>query len=763
MSVKKFLRSFAGGEITPELFARLDLAKNQTGLAKALNFELLAHGPAANRAGWEYVLEVKDSTKHVALIPFSFNTQQTFILEFGDLYVRFHSAGGTLLETALNITAVSAANPGVITIVGHGFTNGQWVYLNDIGGPITLNGRFVKVAGATANTFQITDLAGNNIDTSALPAYTVGGTASRVYEVATPYVELDLFDMHYVQSSDVLTITHPGYQQRELKRLGATNWTLTTFTLAPVQAAPTALVLTPSAAGAEINGYVVTAIASDGLEESLASIAVSGAGVALGTAGAFNTVTWANAAAAVRYNVYKLRSGLYGYIGQALNGGIGFKDDNIFPDMARTPPEGPDPFVGANNFPGTVSYYEQRRIFAGTNNKTQNLWMTRSGTERNLTYSIPTRDDDSIAFRIAARQANRIRHIMPLADLILLTSGGAFRVTSINSDAITPTSINVKPQSNIGASNVQPVIADRSIIYAQDRGGHIREMKISTDSLYTSVYGSTDASILAPHLFDNYTITSLAYVTAPVPQIWATRSDGRLLGLTYVPEHDVLAWHQHDTINGTYESVAAVAETNEDALYAVIKRRINGRDVRYIERKRSRKFTALADGFFVDSGLTYSGAPATIITGMYHLEGETVSILAGGAVHPQRTVVNGAITLQQAASPVHIGKPITADLQTLPLALEMEAAAQGMQKNLNKAHIRVHDSSSIFAGPTFDKLKQVKQRTDEPYGSPPRLISSEKPINLTPDWNADGQICIRQVDPLPVTVVGITLEVALGG
>lgn len=761
--MKTLTRSFAGGEITPELFGRLDLAKFQIGLAKALNFEILPHGPANNRAGFEYVLETKFSAKHSVLLPFSFNTQQTFQLEFGDQYVRFHTLGGTLLEAAKVITGISAANPGKVTSVAHGFNNGEWVFLSGILGPVTLNARYAIVANKTVNDFDLTDLAGNNINTTALPAYVAGGTTSRVFEVATPYLEAHLFDLHFVQSADVLTITHPTYQQRELRRLSATNWTLTAFTMAPVQAAPTVLVLTPSGAGAENNGYIVTAIATDGLEESLASIAVSGNGVALATASAFNTITWTNAANAVRYNVYKRKNGLYGYIGQALTGVVvGFKDDNITPDMSRTPPEGADPFVGAGNFPAAVSYYEQRRLFAGTDSKPQNIWMTRSATESNLTYSIPTRDDDSIAFRIAARQSNRIRHILPLADLILLTDGGAWRVTSVNSDAITPSSISVKPQSTIGASNVQPVIANDAILYAQARGGRLREMRINSNLTVSTVYTSVDASILAPHLVDGYTITSMCFSATPNTQWWGTRSDGLLLGLTYVPEHEVLAWHQHDT-QGLFESVCATAEGNEDAVYAIIQRTIKGRTVRYVERKHSRQFTELNECFFVDAGLTYSGAAAMSITGLWHLEGATVSILVDGAEHPQRVVTNGSVALDYEGSVVVIGLAYNSDLQTLPLALQAQAFGQGTQKNVNKVYMRLNKSSRVFVGPAFDKLTELKQRTSEPYGTPPALISDELPLDISPKWASSGEVCLRQSQPLPVTLVSLTLDVALGG
>lgn len=762
MTIKTLLRSFAGGEITPELFGRLDLAKFQTGLARALNFEILAHGPAVNSPGFEYVLEAKDSTKEVVLIPFAFSTQQTFALEFGDQYIRFHTLGGTLLEAVKNITAMTNANPGVFTSAAHGFTTGQWLFLNSFDGPTILNGRFVKVVVIGVNTFSLTDLAGNAIDTTLLPVFAATGTAARVYEIASPYLEADLQDLHFVQSADVLTITHPTYQQRELKRLGATNWTLTTFALVPTQPAPTVLVVTPSAAGAETNVYVVTALAADGLEESLASATGTGVGVALATAGASNAVTWTNAAGATRYNVYKRRNGLFGYIGQAADGVTGFKDDNITPNMTITPAEGTDPFVGATNFPGAVSYHEQRRCFAGTLTKPQNLWMTRSGTEKNLTYSIPTRDDDSIAFRIAAREANTIRHLVPLSDLLLLTSGGLWRVTSVNSDAITPSSVSVKQQSNIGANNVQPVITGSSMIYAQDRGGRLREVKYSWER---TGYDSNDVSVLAPHLLDSYTIVSMCYTQAPTSVVRAVRSDGLLLGMTYLPEHQVLAWFQRDT-DGLFKSVCSVAEGTEDGMYAVVKRVINGRNVRYIERHHSRQFDALEDAFFVDSGLTYVGPAATVITGLYHLEGKIVSILADGAVHPQLVVTNGAITLQVAASKVHVGLPIVAQLQTLPLSVESQgvgALGQGTNKNINKVHLRVDRSSGVWAGPRFDKLTEYKQRTDEVYGTPPALLSDELSLTVSPSWTAGGQLCVQQSDPLPLSVVSMTLEVALGG
>lgn len=760
MNIKTLLRSFAAGIIGPELFGRLDLVKFQTGLAEALNFWVLPHGPVQNRPGFEYVLEVKDSTKRVRLHQFAFNTEQTFIIEFGDQYVRFHTNGGTLLETGLAITGITQANPGVLSYTGADPANGDWMFLDDITGMTALNGRYVKVAGvnAGANTFQLTDIHGGaNIDTSGYGAYTSGGTASRVYEVATPFLEADLFDLHFEQSADVLSIVHPNYAPRELRRVAATNWQMTTVSFSPTIAAPAAPTVSSSGGGSTTYTYKTTALAAETLEESLASTSTAVTGVALTTAGSFNTITPATVAGAVRYNVYKLSSGLYGYVGQT--DGSAFTDNNITADVSQTPPEANTPFTGASNYPGAVGYHDQRRCFGGTDNKPSNFWATRSTTENNLSYSIPTRDDDAIAFRIAAREVNRIRHIVSLDQLVLLTSGGEWKVAPLNSDVLTPDSASPKQIGAEGASNVPPVVASNTVIYVQESGTRPREMK--PNQYDTSALDIRDIAIMAPHLFDDYTLVDLAYAKTPNKMLWFVRSDGKLLGLTHLPEHDVLGWHLHDT-DGLIESVACAKEGREHALYAVIQRTINGRSVRYIERQHSRHFSTPAGAFFVDCGVTYSGPPTSAITGLWHLEGVAVAVLADAAEVTGLTVVDGAITLDGNASTVHIGKRITADLKTLPLSFETQAAGQGLTKNVNEVYLRVHESSGYQVGPSFDQLQDTTMRGDENYGMPPALVTGVEQVTIMPEWGQDAQVCIRQSVPLPVTVLSMTLEVAVG-
>ena len=686
-NIRTLQRSFAGGEMSPEMFGRIDDAKFQAGLATCRNFIVKPQGPAENRPGFAFVREVKDSSKRVRLIPFTFATTQTMVIEVGAGYFRFHTQGGTILA---------------------------------------------------------------------------GGVP---YEVANPYAEGDLFEIHYVQSADVLTLVHPGHAPRELRRLGPASWQLTTINFAAGINPPTGVTVTaytPPSAAVNVDtmatmAYVVTAVAADGFSESLPSLSAITLNNIYVT-GARNNIAWDPVVGASLYKIYKSVGGLFGYIGQTAT--TAFVDDNIGPDLSVVPPIYDDVFGSSGNYPGAVSYFEQRRCFAGTLNKPQNIWMTKSGTESGMSYSLPIRDDDRISFRVAAREANTIRHIVPLAQLLLLTGAAEWKVTSNNSDAITPTNISVRPQSYVGASNVQPVIINNTLIYGAARGGHVREMAYNWQA---NGFISGDLSLRAAHLFDNFDVVDMAYAKAPQPIVWFVSSSGKLLGLTYVPEQQIGAWHQHDT-DGTFESCAVVAEGKEDALYCVIRRTVGGQVKRYIERMGSRQFAAAADAFFVDSGLSYSGPATTTISGLGHLEGKTVSVLADGAVHPRRVVTGGAITLGQPAGRVNVGLPITADLETLPIAAAIDNGfGQGRFKNVNKAWLRVWRSSGIFVGPDADKLVEAKQRTTEPFGMPPALKSEEIQVMLTPSWADSGQVFVRQSDPLPLTIVSMTAEVSIGG
>lgn len=724
MSMRTLQRSFGGGEVTPEFWGRIDDAKYQTGLAVCRNFICKPQGPVENRAGLQFVREVKNSAVATRVIPFTYSTSQTMVIEMGAGYFRFHTIGASLL----------------------------------VGSPAAYNGATAYAVGdlvsSGGNNYYCIAATTGNAPPNA--TYWYLEPSNGVYEIPNPYAAADLFDIHLVQSADVLTLTHTGYPPQELRRLGATKWTLVPIPFASTLTAPTGISATATGGTGTTYSYVVTSVGAVGVDESTMSSAAT-CGGNLFANGAYNSISWTAAPGASRYYVYKFSGGNYGYIGQTTS--TSFTDSNIAADISHTPPIVTNPFAAAGDYPGAVSYFEQRRCFAGTLNKPQNIWMTKSGTESNLNYSLPTRDDDSIQFRVAAREANTIRHIVPLTSLLLLTSAAEWRVTSVNSDAITPSTISVAPQSYVGASNVAPVIINNNVLYCAARGGHVREMAYAFQA---NGYVTGDLSLRAPHLFDGYQIVDMAYAKAPYPIVWAVSTSGKLLGVTYIPEQQIGAWHQHDT-DGVFESCTVVAEGQEDVLYVVVNRTINGSTKRYVERMHTRVFVNQQDAFFVDCGLTYSGAPATTISGLSHLEGKTVSILGDGAVMPQCVVTGGQITLAQPVSVAQIGLPITADMQTLPVAFDAPGFGQGRPKNVDAIWLRVYRSGGIKAGPDVAHLTEVKQRTTEVYGAPPALKTDEIKLVVAPSWGNGGQIWVRQADPLPLTIASMSLDVSTGG
>lgn len=577
--------------------------------------------------------------------------------------------------------------------------------------------------------------------------------------------------------------------------------------------------------------YKVTAVDENGVE-SAASAQFTGL-IRMASPGAVQSLTWTAVAGAVRYRIYKLRGGgLYGLVGESDTNV--FDDDNIAPDMGVTLPK-LDTTLDGTDYPSAVGYFEQRRCFAGSPAAPQKIWMTRSGTESDLSFHLPLQAADRIQFELASLQATAIRFIVPMDHLLLLTSDAEYRVTPLNSDALVPDSISARPQSYVGSSTVRPVLVNNTLLYCAARGGHVREL-----GYQASVQGfvTGDVSLRAAHLFDDLEIIDLAFAKAPTPIVWCVSSNGKLLGLTYIPDQQVGGWHQHET-EGEIESVCVVAEGAEDIVYVVVKRSVNGSDVRNIERMAPLAIGSIDTVVCSDSAVSYDGAPATVIRNITHLEGETVTVLADGqpvgeqvvarpaafavtfddvndeidcaAAHglldgehvqftgaglpteivagqiyyavivdpltfqieayPGRGVIDfsagtastaqgaGRITLQAAASKVVVGLPYDCELQTLPMALQIPGLGQGRQKNVIQASVRVADSASFEAGPALDDMTP----SDAYVEGAETLQSFVQAITLPPSWGDEGQIYLRQSNPLPVTVVSIALVVAIGG
>lgn len=504
------------------------------------------------------------------------------------------------------------------------------------------------------------------------------------------------------------------------------------------------------------NYYVVTAVAADGTE-SLSSSS-TGAANNLFVEGAYNTVTWNAVAGAVQYRVYRWESGLYGFLGSTDASTFSFVDrDNLGVDLSITPKLYDSETAAL--YPAAVCYHEQRRVFA----LNQRLWATRSNTEADLTFTLPVKDDDRLLFQIAATEYSAVQHLVSLGELLALTTSSEFVISSPDSVALTPTSLMSRPHSFVGASSVRPSVVNNSVIFEAARGGHLRELSFRAEA---QGFTAVDLSMRAAHLFDGHTIADLSVMRAPYQVVWAVSSTGDLLGLTYVPEQQVAGWHVHPTHGGLVESCLAIAEGVEDALYVLVRRTIDGTERLCIERMASMLETDLASMVFVDAAVRHLAATAGQLGGHDHLAGATVSILADGVVLPQQVVnAAGEITLAKGYAEVVVGLPIDAELQTLPLAYQIDGFGQGQEKNVNRVWLRVAASSTFQLGASSSSLVPSASADPAPRGLPSAsaLTTGRFPVTVPGQWSADGQVLVRQPWPLPLTVLGITIDATIGG
>lgn len=600
--------SLSGGELAPSLHSHADLTKHRTGLALCKNWFALAQGGITTRPGFKFIYKnIDDSVAR--LIPFQFNTEQTYVLVFTDQAMRVIKDGGAVLEGAQNITAITKASPAQVTVTGHGLSTGDEVYIASVGGMTELNGRFFEVTVVDANNFTL-----DGIDSSGYTTYTSGGTAARVYKITTPYAAADLFRLKYVQSADVMTITHPDYQQRELTRTDHDAWALSAITYQAGIDPPSSISITddgsPPGGTHMTHRYVVTSVNADGVESGPSSVA------------AFNTealtteygirLSWSTVTGAEYYKVYHEQSdgaGIYGFISEVdEDGSPSMTDFNLGPDLSETPPQEFNPFDGADDYPSCTTYHQQRLVFGATNNNPQTVWMTRSGDFDNMDRSRPSRDDDSIDATLASRQVNEIRHLVSIDDLIALTSGGVWKIEGDQDGVITPSNLNFRTQGAWGCSHVRPLVIGETALFIQDKGSRIRDLAYTFE---LDRYAGNDLTILARHFFEGKEVVDWDYAAEPYGIVWAVRNDGVLLALTYLKEQQVFAWSQHHT-EGEFESVSVISEGDEDAVYAVVKRTINGSNVRYIERLNTRIWDDIEDHFAVDAGLTYEGTSYAI-------------------------------------------------------------------------------------------------------------------------------------------------------
>jgi hypothetical protein len=255
----------------------------------------------------------------------------------------------------------------------------------------------------------------------------------------------------------------------------------------------------------------------------------------------------------------------------------------------------------APGYPSCTTYFQQRQFFAGSPGYPQTVWGSRTNAYVDFGTSNPILDTDAISYTLASSQIDRVRALLALDKLVMFTQGGNWVTGSGQEDVITPANLSAKVQNYYGSSNLAPLAVGNTVLY-YGKGGTVRDMsyEFASDS-----YTGNDLTIRASHLFENKTIVDWAFQNSPFPIVWAVRDDGVLLGATYLREQSVTGWHQHE-FSGSVESVAVINECNQDHVYLLIKRTINGSTYRSIEYM-SNRIDDLYEQFFVDGGITYDG------------------------------------------------------------------------------------------------------------------------------------------------------------
>lgn len=409
---------------------------------------------------------------------------------------------------------------------------------------------------------------------------------------------------------------------------------------------------------------------------------------------------------------------------------------------------------GEKGYPSATGFYEDRLVFAGSKGFPQTFWTSKTGDYYNFGTSIPSADDDGITATLNGGQMNGIKAIIAFGEMLLLTAGGEFKVSG-GGKAITGSNVLSQPQEYRGVSDVNPVTIGSRIIYVQHQGNIIRDLAYSYD---VDKYTGDDLNLLASHLFEGHKIISMTYQQIPNSIVWCVRDDGLLLGLTYIKEQDIYAWHQHTTAGGKFVSVCNIGGATEDKLYAVIER--GGQY--YVEIMGSRdKSTNVEDQFFVDSGITYEGEPTDEISGLEHLEGYTVAILADGNVLPQQTVENGKVLLGNKYKKVHVGLPIDAEIKTLPIDFTAQDGTYlSRKKRIATVTLLLKDSRGGLFGMKENELDEFKWRSNEAYGEPISLQTGKFKVTIkSATYDETQQIIIKQPDPLPMTVLSLIPEI----
>lgn len=406
-------------------------------------------------------------------------------------------------------------------------------------------------------------------------------------------------------------------------------------------------------------------------------------------------------------------------------------------------------------YPRAVTVHEQRLLFGGTSFQPSTWWGSVVDDYENFLYG--SEDDAAYMLTLAGLQLNMIQWMVSSTALIIGTSGGEWAVSGDQTGAtITGTRVDAKQQSSFGSEYIAALEQGGQVLFVQRKGLRLREVGYSIEN---GAYNANDLTAFASHLTAGGMVM-FAFQRDPTPTLWVVTSDGQLLGLTYDREQNVVGWHRHET-SGTFEAVACIyGDTDaDDEVWVVVARMVGTQTVRFVERLNPVHWTAKADAFFVDCGLTYDGSPATTFT-IAHLPDTEIDVLADGKpILGVMTNGAGQFTLDTPASIVQAGLRFTSELKPFRFDADSNVGAHaGRVKRITTASLRLMRSSGgqyVFNGE--EKDIEIPQGTSIPDPTNPPIIGDLAPVDVPVDFYTgheyDPTFVVRQSDPLPLSVV----------
>lgn len=807
-SIKLIQTNFTAGEISPRTMGRVDISRYHNGAKELVNGIPVIHGGVRRRYGSVFVAEAKYHDKKCRLIPYVFNRDQSYVLEFGDRYMRIYSngeqvqVGGVPYEVATPYTdsdldkikysqgadTLFIAHPDIRLFIVQRVQHTIWQCVpapfvnearSEVGHRLNAN---ITLSTPTANStitasspvFLASDL-GRTISSGAAHGEVVYvASATQVVisiQVRFPTLAISAGEWLLEGSpicaikpsgkgtvGSIISLTSPTENQvitsrRKILSYAATlDLNLGLIARLGIQDhgfSVGSIVSIIECVPDQWNGnYTVIQVVNPSQiiirASSVGGPSVIGSTVTRSTKP--NSIAWRPED--IRKNV-RLNDGLVEIISVISSSEAQCEvkkplSSDVAAQALSWTLEG-NTWNDYDGFPSSVTLYEQRLVLGGSHNSPSTVWLSRIGEYFN--FEAGTDDDDSFTFTLSGEQYNPIAHMAQTKTLTALTYGGESTVWGGQEKAITPTNIQVKTQSTYGCNDAQPIRIGNELFFAQRAGRKIRAMSYRYDN---DSYGSPDISVLSEHITESG-IKAISYQQEPDSILWIVRNDGVACTLTMDRDQDVMAWARHET-NGLFESIASIPVTDNDQTWIVVNRTVNGVTKRYVERFASDAYT--------DCAMTFNSMePKYQWDGLESLEGFEIDVITDGALHELVTVIDGKIKLENIARQITVGIPYTTTIVTLTPEIQGQAGSiQGSRLNIGKVRLRLLNTIGVKVNGDpiqFRKLGENALARLEPF-------TGEHEISQLGWGDGSAEMTITHDDPLPFHLIAVIYDLAVG-